>query len=473
MTVTEQNNAVDCPDYLVIGTGVTGLALALELARQGAAVTLIESGEATGGNVHSVREQGWQMELGPNTLMVKPPLYQLIESLGLLDKAIFPPCASKKRYVVHDGRPVALPGGALSALTHPLLGFRAWGHLLSEPFRRPASDEETLAAFVRRRLGPRVLDHFVDPFVSGIYAGDPWRLSAAAAMPKLHRLEQGHGSLLRGGIAQTRTARARRRQERADGFPDGWRGQLISFPEGLSTLTQAMTDEFVQYPKTRLATGHRVASVQRDKRRWRTFDTHGQSFTGQELILTTPAHVSARLMESVDTGLQAALDDIVYPALAAVALGYPRDAISHPLDGFGMLVPSREERHTLGALFSSTLFPGRAPEGCALMTCFIGGRRNPAIMAQPDQGLIDTIHAELSDILGIQATPVFSQVKRWTHAIPQYEIGHLDRIAAIDEQAAGHQGLHLMGNWRDGISVGDCIDNGHAMARQLLANRAA
>ncbi|RZU98616.1 protoporphyrinogen oxidase [Spiribacter vilamensis] len=455
------------PGFLIIGGGVTGLALALELARQGRSVTLVEAAESPGGNVHSVTEDEWQMELGPNTLLCTLPLYRLIDSLGLVDEVIFPPTASKKRYVVNDGQPVALPSGVLSALTHPLLGFKAWGHLLSEPFRGSAAHEETLAAFVERRLGPRVLEHFVDPFVSGVYAGDPQRLSARAAMPRLHRLEQRHGSLLRGGITEMASARAQRRQARIDGFPDHWRGNLVSFPKGLATLTRAMANEFAHYPEARLVTGSEVKSIHRDESGWQAVDQHDRSFHGHEVVLTTPSSVSAKLLEDVDTDLQAALDEIVYPPLAAVALGYPRDAISHPLDGFGMLIPSRENRQTLGALFSSTLFPARAPEGHALLTCFIGGRRNPGVMAQPDNELISIISTELGEILGIQGTPVFSRVKRWSEAIPQYEVGHLERIEAIKARVARHRGLHLVGNWRDGISVGDCIDSGQAMARRL------
>ncbi len=472
MSNLHPDNGLESPSFLIVGGGITGLSLALALARQGQNVTLIEECERLGGNIHSVTEQGWQMELGPNTLLAKPSLYRLIDSLGLADKAIFSPTASKKRYVVKDGKPLALPSSLTSALRHPLLGYKEWFYLLSEPFRKPVAHEETLAAFIERRLGPRILNYIVDPFVSGVYAGDPQRLSAQGAMPRLHRLEQVQGSLLRGSIAQMRNAKAQRRQERADGFPDGWRGTLISFPEGLATLTQAMANELAQHPSARIVTGSRVERVSRPETLWHAIDQHGRSFQGHQLILTTPAHINARLLEHLDPRLQSALDQIVYPPLAAVALGYPSEAITQPLDGFGMLVPGKENRQTLGALFSSTLFPDRAPEGHALLTCFIGGRKNPGIAEQPDDELITVINTELGEILGIREAPVFTRVARWPHAIPQYEVGHLERVAAIEERTAQHPGLHLMGNWRDGISVGDCIDNGHAMAQRLLAGTA-
>lgn len=454
--------------FLIIGGGVTGLSLALELGRNNKDVTLVEADEELGGNVRSVNERGWHMELGPNTLMAKPALYQLLKSLDLTDKAIFPPSASRKRYVVKDGKPIALPGSLGSALKSPLIGLEGWRHILTEPFRKPASHEETLADFVQRRLGNNILNHFVDPFVSGVYAGAPDRLSAKAAFPRLYRLEQAHGSLLRGGIAQMRDGKKQRAQARDNGFPDDWRGKLVSFPEGLSTLTNRIREELEGFPNVRVVTGSKVEKIDQNNHLWRAVDQKEQVFTAQNLILTTPAGVSGSLMADTDTGLQSELESITYPPLAAVVLGYPEQAVKHPLDGFGMLIPSQEKRQTLGALFSSTLFPDRTPDGHVLFTCFIGGRRNPAVSDQSDQQLVSTVNTELSELLDISASPVFTKVARWTHAIPQYEIGHLARITKIDELARHYSGLHLMGNWRDGISVGDCIDNGQAMARKLL-----
>ncbi|KPQ01578.1 protoporphyrinogen oxidase [Marinobacter sp. HL-58] len=463
----ETTRTKEC-SFLIVGGGITGLSLALEVGRHNKNVTLVEADEQLGGNVRSVTEQGWHMELGPNTLMAKPALYQLLKSLNLADKAISPPSASRKRYVVKNGKPIALPGSLGSALKSPLIGIEGWKHILTEPFRKPATHEETLADFVQRRLGNNILSHFVDPFVSGVYAGDPGRLSAKAAFPRLYRLEQAHGSLLLGGLTQVREGKKQRNEERHNGFPDDWRGKLVSFPEGLSTLTDGIRDELESLPNVRIVTGSKVETIDRNDHGWRAVDHKGQVFTAQDLILTTPAGVSGSLMAGTDTRLKFELESISYPPLAAVVLGYPKQAVKHPLDGFGMLIPSQEKRQTLGALFSSTLFPERAPDGNVLFTCFIGGRRNTAVNEQSDQQLLSTVSTELSELLGISASPVFTKVARWVHAIPQYEIGHLDRVSKIDELVHSYSGLHLMGNWRDGISVGDCIDNGHAMARKLL-----
>ncbi|HHQ69287.1 MAG TPA: protoporphyrinogen oxidase, partial [Halothiobacillaceae bacterium] len=439
--------------FLVIGGGITGLSLALELARKGAAVTLVEAEARLGGNIHSVKEDGWQMEIGPNTLLAKLPLYRLIDSLGLADQVIFTPEASKKRYVVKGGELIALPDGLKSALKNPLINGKDWCKLFCEPFRRPARHEETLAEFIERRLGKNILDYFVDPFVSGVYAGDPQRLSAKAAMARIHNLEQEYGSLLRGGMAQLRKNRKKRAQEGDDGLPDNWRGKLVSFPDGIETLTQAMADELAQYPNARIFLATTIENIGKKSGLWLATDQHGNEFCADQLVLTTPAHRTAQMLARFDASIQSALDAIVYPPIAAVVLGYERKAVKHPLDGFGVLIPGKEKRQTLGALFSSTLFPDRAPENRALFTCFIGGRKNPGISEQTDAELIETVNSELSEILKISQPPVFKRIARWSHAIPQYEIGHLERIAAIDEYSKKHTGLHLMGNWRDGISV--------------------
>ena len=186
------------------------------------------------------------------------------------------------------------------------------------------------------------------------------------------------------------------------------------------------------------------------------------------LKLATPAHVSGSLLKPVSPEFRSELASIVYPSLAAVALGYPDESIKHPLAGFGMLIPSQEKKQALGALFSSTLFPKRTPEGHVLFTCFIGGRRNPMAVENSDHQLVNLVSEELREMLDIQARPVFARVARWANAIPQYDVRHLTRIAKIDDIAERYKGLHLMGNWRDGISVGDGIDSGFAMADRLM-----
>lgn len=473
MTATEKNTEQPAPnaaETLVIGAGASGLAAAWELARAGHAVTVLEQRPTPGGNIRSLREDGWQVEIGPNTLMVKPPLYELLCELDLDGEAIFAGAAGKKRYIAKDGKTLALPTHPLMALFNPLIGLGSWAKILREPWVKPPRNhrEETLAEFVERRLGRNVLDYLVDPFVSGVYAGDPRRLSVEAAMPKLHALEREHGSLIRGGLAAMRQARQRAKTG-AEKMPSEWRGKLISFPRGIQTLTDRLAERIDAQANAAIHCDHAVQSVRRQGETWQVEDARGQIWQARHLVLATPAHVSAKLLAPLDAMLAEPLDEIVYPPVAAVALGFPPGLIAHPLDGFGVLIPRRERRRTLGALFSSTLFSERAPEGHKLITAFIGGRQDPDAFEMSDEEMARQVINDLGGLLGIEGPPVWQRVNRWPKAIPQYELGHLARIKRLDQALAHHPGLSLIGNWRDGIAVGDCLENGRALADKVLA----
>lgn len=454
-------------DTLIIGAGASGLAAGWALARAGERVTVLEAGDTPGGNIQSRRDGEWQVEIGPNTLMVKPPLYRLLKELNLTDEAIFAGEAGKKRYIAKGKRVLALPTHPLNAPFNPLLGPRSIGRILREPWVRRGTGEETLAQFVERRLGRNILDYLVDPFVSGVYAGDPARLSVQAAMPKLAAMEREHGSLILGGFAAMKRAK-RERREGTEPMPREWRGKLISFPGGIQTLTDRLAAEIDAATGGTIACGRRVQAVQPEGGGWQAIDQDGTTWQAKRLVLATPAHVSASLLRPLDALLAEPLDEIVYPPVAAVALGFPPGVLAHPLDGFGVLIPRRERRRTLGALFSSTLFPNRAPHGHKLITAFIGGRQDPEALEMSDAELARQVSKDLGDLLGIEGQPVWQRVSRWPRAIPQYELGHLARIERLDQALEHHPGLSLIGNWREGIAVGDCLENGQALARRIL-----
>ncbi len=467
---TPRMDAATTTETLIVGGGASGLAAAWELARHGHAVTLLEQDAQPGGNIRSLREDDWQIEIGPNTLMVKPPLYELLRELDLDDEAIFAGEAGKKRYIAKGGRMHALPTHPLKAPFNPLIGAGSWLRILREPWVRPqATHEETLAEFVERRLGRNILDYLVDPFVSGVYAGDPRRLSVEAAMPKLAALEREHGSLVRGGLAAMRKNR-KRAGNQPHVMPRQWRGKLISFPEGIRTLTDRLAERIAAAPRAAIHCDRPVRQVSREKEHWVVTDAAGGRWQAENLVLATPAHISARLLAPLDPLLAEPLDEIVYPPVASVALGFPPGLIDHPLDGFGVLIPRREERRTLGALFSSTLFPGRAPAGHKLITAFIGGRQDPEALEMSDAELVRQVHNDLADLLGIEGQPVWQRVNRWPQAIPQYELGHLARIERLDQALENHPGLSLIGNWRGGIAVGDCLENGRSLADRIRAD---
>jgi len=477
MTTAHPDNP-EMSDVLVIGAGATGLSIAYHLSRAGRSVRLLETAERVGGNIGTLRVDGWQLETGPNSLMQSPALAQLISDLDLADAVEVASDTASKRYVVKNGSPVPLPTNPLTFLTSPLFGLGDLLHLAREPWIRRGDHEETIAEFVRRRLGQGFLDWAIDPFVSGVYAGDPNRLSVQAATPKIYALERDHGSLIRGALNKMKARKAERaRQAGATEGNEGPRGiqtmpagKLISFREGLGQLVDTMAQRIEQEGHGRIHTGQGAERIERldDEDRWRVTSRDGRQYQARQLVLAVPARVAAALLKPHGAELAEQLDAIVYPAVASVALGFDRRQVRHPLDGFGMLIPSKEKRQTLGALFSSSLFPGRADDDRVLITAFIGGRRRPEAAEGSEAEIVERVLADLGPLLGIDGEPLFQRAQIWPRAIPQYERGHLERIAEIDRLLEALPGLSLAGNWRDGIAVGDCLENGRKLADRLL-----
>ncbi|OBS08764.1 protoporphyrinogen oxidase [Acidihalobacter prosperus] len=442
-------------DFLIVGAGISGLTVAWTLRRRGARVRLLEADALAGGKIRSRRRDGFLLDAGPNSLLDRGEgLGRLIDALGLGERVVEANTLAQRRYVVRAGRVIALPTSLMAFVRTPLFSLGAKLRLLSEPWRARAEHDESVARFVRRRLGPEFLDWAVDPFVSGVYAGDPERLSVRAATGRIHALEAEAGSLFRGALR-------RARQGRASGPVP--KGRMISFREGIGELTDALAEAMGDD----LLVSRPVHALRRTDRHWVAETSQGAE-TGETLVLAVPSFAAADLLDPFDGRLAAQLREIEYPGVVSLALGFAREQVRHPLDGFGLLIPSREGCETLGVLFSSTLFPDRAPPGRVLLTAFIGGARNPAATARDDAALIATAVDDLGPLLGLTGAPVFSEVSRWPRAIPQYTVGHLDRMANIAQGLNGLPGLQVAANWRGGVAVGDCINNALSLADTLL-----
>ncbi|HVO90262.1 MAG TPA: protoporphyrinogen oxidase, partial [Casimicrobiaceae bacterium] len=449
-------------DAIVVGGGLSGLATAFHLQRAGLAVEVLEAGSRAGGVIGSCAHDAFLYETGPNSALDTTPLIDaLLRDLRILDQRVDASALSKRRYVVRRGRLVALPMSPQAFFGTRLFSARAKLALLREPFVRAAvaDADESIAEFVLRRLGREFLDYAIDPFVAGVYAGDPDMISVRAAFPRLHALEQNYGSLIRG---QIRGARERRRSgETAKNV-----AHSFSFREGMHALTRALVANIGSV--TLGASVDRVAPASGGWRIEARIEQQRVVREARRVVMATPAYATAPLVASFAEATAQALAEIPYAPIAVAASAYRRADVGHPLDGFGMLIPRVERRRILGALFSSSMFPGRAPDNAVLLTAFVGGMRQPELAQRSDEEVTAIVRDELASLLQAKA-PLWTTIVRWPRAIPQYTRGHLERIALVDAASREFRGLHFCANYRGGVAVGDCIRSAHELARSITS----
>ena len=455
----------------VVGAGLAGLAAAFRLRSLGLHVTVFEAGPRTGGMVRSWREDGFLAEGGPHSLSrPSPEIRALFTEAGLDERRVAPDPDRSARFIVRDGRPIALPTRPTGLLTTPLLSPGARLRVLAEPLRRrsrPPEGDESVADLLRRRgLGQEFVDRFLDPFVAGVYAGNPERLSVQHAFPLLHDLERERGSLVRGVLARARRGRAGR--EGSDGHPP-----IFSFREGMEEIPRALARglEGRIHLDTPITGLHRSGS---QPGQWELTGAGGPLGAFDRVLLALPAHRLAELdlPDPTRPHLQP-LSRIDHPPIVLLTLGFARQPSQHPMDGFGMLIPKVEEHRILGALFPSTLFPDRAPDGHVSVAVFVGGTRQPELAHLDDDELDRVVLEELEELLGIRGRPVFRRRMLWERSIPQRNVGYGDVLDAAAKLEEVMPGVVVAGSWRDGVSVGDALGSGLEAAARVTSGRCA
>jgi oxygen-dependent protoporphyrinogen oxidase len=447
-------------DAAIIGAGISGLAAAYELQRRGLAVRVFEAGPRAGGVIATERFDGWVIDAGPDSLLVqKPAAVALCRELGIADRLVST-LTPRTAYILRDGRLHALPEGSVlgfpitfGALVRSSL-FSAAGKLrmaceLIVP-ARGGDEDESIAAFVRRRFGDEAADYLAEPLLAGIHAGDAEQLSMRALFPRLLDAERTAGSVLR-------SIRALRVQPSPQ-------GAFVSLPGGLSELVEATVGALV--PGT-IALGARVTDV----RRTSTYVVESTAGTAEAraVLLAVPAYVAASLLRRFDTTLAALCEATPYASTATVAFGYRCDQVAHPMQGSGFVVPRVERSPLLAGTWVTSKWPGRAPDGHVLLRAFLGGGRDPHRLDRGDDELVGSARDALSELLGITGAPLFSRLQRWTRQSPQFTVGHIERIATIDQRLASIPGLFVTGSGFRAIGIPDCIADGRASAGRAAA----
>ncbi|HCZ03825.1 MAG TPA: protoporphyrinogen oxidase, partial [Verrucomicrobiales bacterium] len=407
----------------ILGGGITGLTAAYELLKLGHKPTVFESSPRIGGAIETIRQNDFLAECGPNTLLeTSPRISNLISDLGLDSRKRYANPSMKNRYIIKGGKPVPMPLSPGQFVTTKLFSLGAKLNLIKEPFIAPcpSETEESLAAFIVRRLGQEFLDYAINPFVAGVYAGDPSRLSVQHAFPKLYALEQKYGSMIKGQFFGARERKIR-------GTVSKDKAKLVSFDQGLEVLVDGLGQKIGDTINISTV----IESVEKDEKKW---IVQGRKIREKfdAVITAIPTHRMTNMTFRDESDLDLSiLRDIIYPPVTSVVMGFRRDQIRHSLEGFGMLVPKVERKNILGTIFSSSLFENRAPEGYVTLSTYIGGMRQPDHALLGDQEMDRLILKDLEALLGVRGEPAFINRRVWKKAIPQYTVGYgkvLDRF---------------------------------------------
>jgi len=429
-------------DVAVIGGGISGLSTAYRLKSEGINVKVFEREDKAGGSVKTLKLKGYICELGPQTVLADNEVTEFIKSTGI--EPLFASEESKIRYIYKGGKLIPVPLNPLSFMTSPLLTLKGKLCVLAEPIaRKSTKEEETVAEFVKRRFGEEFLENIVAPFLSGVYAGDPNRLSVKYAVRRIYELEKKFGSVIKGAIKLKAL---------------GPRGKLISFREGFYQFIEHISEDLD------IETGKPVLNITKKDDKY-IIVTPEEKYEARVVVLAVPSYSLAYILRSLYPSVAGEFDKIEYAPLVVINVGVEKGNIP---PGFGFLIPRKEGKRILGVIFSSHLFPDRSPEGKELLTVYIGGATDPEAVDLEDDELMEITKRELKEILSLNNVDFF-HIKKWRKAIPQYNVGHGRYYELRDEIENNFKGIVITGNFLDGVSMADCIRNSKKTAEKVKA----
>jgi len=460
---------------IVVGGGVTGLSAAnriVELSNEHSIdieIVLLESSEKLGGNISTVEKDGFLVEEGPDSFITtKPWALNLTSRLGLDDELMPTNEENRRTFILRGNELVPLPEGFLMLaptqilpfITTPLFSWRGKLRMLMDlviPGKKPG--DESLASFVRRRLGDEALDRVAQPMISGVYTADPEKLSLRATMPQFLEMEENYGSVIKG---MYQAVRKRGKHTKSD---SGARySMFVTFRKGMKTLVDALEKNL---PAGSIRLGEKVSEVAQTADGWEV-KTGEDTLSADGVIITTPSYAAAGILANTLARGASLLEEIEYASSAVVILAYKKSDISSPLDGFGFVVPRIENKTLIACSYSSEKFSHRAPEDSALFRAFVGGAISPEKYQMNDSEILESAQKELAPLLGIKSAPVISILKRYPGSMPQYRVGHLELVGRIRAEISKHKGLELAGNAYGGVGIPDCVNSGELAAERLF-----
>ncbi len=448
------------PTVAVIGGGISGLSAAFWLHQNAMDPIVLEQTGRAGGVIRSESAEGYMIDYAANCLLnFLPEVNTLCDTVGVRDEKVYRSVAAGKRYLLKDGHPARFPQGPLEFMRTDLWSMKGKARLFAEPFipRVRSVLDETVSQFITRRLGHETLEQVIEPFIGGSYAGDPSQLCARSTLPILYEIERCYGSLTVGALIK-----------RLKGQQSNCPAHLFSFRNGMETLPKAIRN----FLEGRIVARTRVVEIeQRVDKTWDiTAEYKGKSavYNADAVVIATRSMEAGKLLSSIDFSSSRMLERVEYSPLVVVYTGFKREAVGHPLDGIGCMVPLKEGLNILGTLWNTTIFEGRAPEGMVALTNYLGGRRCPNMVDKTDEELLSITLADLEKILGIRRSPDFVRIIRYQDALPQYVVGHQEILRTVEGLPDRIPGLFIAGSYLRGISVRDCISYGARLTRRLI-----